>query len=93
MVRNGSRVDLGTFLKDFGSSSVTSVNDNVPFIMDGGWRLCKISSFTNCPTYGNVANESLGLLPHKYGQRKVTVLLDGYARSTKDHEHQLRSGV
>ena len=72
MERNGSRVDLGTFLKNFGSSSVTSVNDNIPLIMDGGWRLCKISSFTNFPTYGTVANESLGLLLHKYGQRKVS---------------------
>ena len=90
-MKKGSKADLGTYLKNFGSSSVTSVNDNIPLRIDGGWLHHQISSFIGCPTYGDVDNEYLGLLLPNYAQGKVTVVLDGYARSIKDHEHQLRS--
>ena len=91
MMKKGSKADLGTYLKNFGSSSVTSVNDNIPLIIDGGWLHHQISSFIGCPTYGDVDNEYLGLLLPKYAQGKVTVVFDGYARSIKNHEHELRS--
>ena len=51
----------------------------------------QISSLIGCPTYGDVDNEYLGLLLPQYPQGKVTVVFDGYARSIKNHEHQLRS--
>ena len=89
-MRKGSKADLGTYLKIFGSSSVTSVIDNIPLIIDGGWLLHQISSFIGFPPYGDVDDKYLGLLLPKYAQGEVTVVFDGYARSTKSHEHQLR---
>ena len=44
-----------------------------------------MTSCTGFETYGDIANEYLKLVP-KPEQRKVIVVFDGYARSTKDHE-------
>ena len=48
-----------------------------------------MTSCTGFETYGDIVNEYLKLVP-KPEQRKVIVVFDGYARSTKDHEHQRR---
>jgi len=68
---------------------VTSSKSSSPLIIDGGWLLYQVTSFTGFETYGDIANEYLRLVP-KPEQRKVIVVFDGYARSAKDHEHQRR---
>ena len=49
MMKKGSKADLGTYLKNFGSSSVTSVNDNIPLIIDGGWLHPQILALSKKP--------------------------------------------
>ena len=49
MMMKGSKADMGTYLKNFGSSSVTSVDDNIPLIIDGGWFHHQISALSKKP--------------------------------------------
>ena len=89
MTRKANKAALGQYLKNVFDCTVISTNPSSPLIIDGGWQLYPITSFTGFETYGDIANEYLKLVP-KPEQRKVIVVVDGYARSTKDHEHQRR---
>ena len=86
---NKAALGLGQYLKNVVDCNVTSSKSSSPSIIDGGWLLYQVTSFTGFETYGDIANAYLRLVP-KPEQRKVIVVFDGYARSTKDHEHQRR---
>ena len=89
MMRKANKAALGQYLKNVVDCTVKFSNPSSPLIIDGGWLLYQVTSFTGFETYGDIANEYLKLVP-KPKQRKVIVVFDGYARSTKDHEHQRR---
>ena len=88
MMRKANKAALGQYLKNVVDCTVTFSNPSSPLIIDGGWLLYQMTSCTGFETYGDTGNEYLKLVP-KPEQRKVIVVFDGYARSTKDHE-QLR---
>ena len=89
MMRKANNAALGQYLKIFVDCTVTSSNPSSPLLIDGGWLLYQIDSCTGFEIYGDIANEYLKLVP-KPEQRKEIVVFDGYARSTKDHEHKRR---
>ena len=91
MMRKANNAALGQYLKTVVDCTVTFSNPSSPLIIDGGWLLYQVTSFKGFETYayGDIANEYLKLVP-KPEQQKVIVVFDGYARSTKDHEHQRR---
>ena len=84
IMRKANNASLGKYLKNVVDCTVTSSNPFSPLIIGGGWLLYHITSFTGFETYADIANKYLKLVP-KPEQRKVIVVFDGYARSTKDH--------
>ena len=87
MMRKSNKAAYGKFLKDKIGPLVTSSNFTTPLVIDGGWFLYQLNSFQGCHNFEGVAKEYLKLIPKN---REVVVIFDGYAPSTKDHEHHRR---
>ena len=87
MMRKSNKAAYGKFLKDKIGPLVTSSNFTTPLVIDAGWFLYQLNSFQGCHNFEGVAKEYLKLIPKN---REVVVIFDGYAPSTKDHEHHRR---
>ena len=57
MIRKANKAVFGQYLKNIVDCTVTSSNPSSPLIIDGGWLLYQITSFTGFETYGDIANE------------------------------------
>ena len=57
MIRKANKAVFGQYLKNVVDCTVTSSNPSSPLIIDGGWLLYQITSFTGFETYGDIDNE------------------------------------
>ena len=84
IMRKANKAALGQYLKNVVDCTVTLSNPSSPLIIDGGWLLYQVTSFTGFETYSDIANEYLKLVP-KPEQRKVIVVFDGYKKYYRVH--------
>ena len=57
IIRKANKAVFRQYLKNVVDCTVTSSNPSSPLIIEGGWLLYQITSFTDFETYGDIANE------------------------------------
>ena len=89
MIWKSNKGALGQYLKKLCNLTVAAGHSNNLVVIDGGWLLHQLSSYSGCDASESKSKEYFKLIPK--ARDRVVVAFGGYAPSTKDHEHKRRA--
>ena len=89
MMRKGNKSSLGASLKEGVKPAEISEISNAKFVIDGGALLHRIY-WRAGSSFKEIVGQYVTYVNSTYGGDRCTIVFDGYASSTKDHEHSRR---